>query len=363
MAYVPNIVGKNEKLIGIARLHWIYIVSGTAWFLGLTYIGSMMQGVVERFAMFVSQTIDSVYLISMLMKLGDSALMITMTIGATILLFYILKVIGTEVALTERRVIHKSGIIFVKVREIDLEEIRGESLDLGTFGRMLNYGALHLDCRFIGDVKLPYIARAETFLKALHAHRAKTQDVLSIAVGKSNPQAIELVAEPPEQNPPGMPTPGTPPAPVQPVTPPVVPPVAPPEAPPQTPSVPETPQPPQTVPSEPVPTEVPAPPVIPPQVPSQPAVPQGQGAPSAQPANVTQAAVAEAVREMMPAMAQQVVKEMAEQGLLKPGSNPANDTGGEAEGPDDLVLAFDEAALQKKANARGSVFKTSYSVN
>ncbi len=399
MAYVPNIVGRDEKLIGIARLHWIYIVSATAWFLGLTYIGTLMQGAVERFAIYISQTINSVYVMSMLMKIGDNALMAMMAIGGFILLFNVLKVIATEVGLTNRRIIYKSGLIFVKVRETDLEEIRGESLDLGNFGRMLNYGAINLDCRFIGDVKLPYIGRAETFLKALHAQRAKTQDVLSIAVGKSNPTGVEIVsANPPE-------TPTTPPAtPTTPTTPPVAPP---PEAPPQTqpvppqappPEVPPQPVIPEQVPSQPTapiaqsvpdstgeiteaklatltsekqvepqpilsladvpnspPPEVPPQPVIPPQVPSQPTAPQGQSAAAVDPGSVAQV-----VREMMPVMAQQVVKELAEQGLLK----TANDQHAkEASEPDDLVMAFDEAALQKKANERGSVFKTSYSVN
>ncbi len=400
MAYVPNIVGRDEKLIGIARLHWIYIVSATAWFLGLTYVGTLMQGVIERFAMYISQTINSVYLMTMLMKIGDNALMVMMAIGGFILLFNVLKVIATEVGLTNRRIIYKSGLIFVKVRETDLEEIRGESLDLGNFGRLLNYGAINLDCRFIGDVKLPFISRAETFLKALHAQRAKTQDVLSIAVGKSNPTGVEIVSANPPQ------TPTTPPAtPNTPVTPPVAPP---PEAPPQTPAVPEAPpqQPPTEVPPQPVippqvpsqptapiaqtgstaeiteatlakltpekenepqpimsltdaaeppPPEVPPQPVIPPQVPSQPTAPQGQRAASLDPASVAQV-----VREMMPAMAQQVVKEMAEQGLLNSANDQQPKAAAEAE---DLVLAFDEAALQKKANERGSVFKASYSVN
>jgi hypothetical protein len=335
----------------------------------------------------------------MLMKIGDNALMVMMAIGGFILLFNVLKVIATEVGLTNRRIIYKSGLIFVKVRETDLEEIRGESLDLGNFGRMLNYGAINLDCRFIGDVKLPYIGRAETFLKALHAQRAKTQDVLSIAVGKSNPTGVEIVsANPPE-------TPTTPPAtPTTPTTPPVAPP---PEAPPQTqpvppqappPEVPPQPVIPEQVPSQPTapiaqsvpdstgeiteaklatltsekqvepqpilsladvpnspPPEVPPQPVIPPQVPSQPTAPQGQAAAAVDPGSVAQV-----VREMMPVMAQQVVKELAEQGLLK----TANDQHAkEASEPDDLVMAFDEAALQKKANERGSVFKTSYSVN
>ena len=423
MAYVPNIIGKDEKLIGIARLHWIYIVSGLTWFLGLTYVGTFIQGLVEQFAIYVSQTITSPSLMVMLMNIGDNALFVMMAIGGCILLFNVLKVISTEIGLSNRRVIMKSGIIFVKVKQIDIEEIRGESLDLGSFGRMLNYGALNLDCRFIGDVKLPFIARAETFLKALHAQRAKAQDVLSIAVGKSNPTGVEIVAQNPPQTPPPPSTPATPIAP-------------PPEAPPQTPAVPEVPLPPATppqtvpdpqpvpqqeppmipqtptevpsqptipqqVPSEPPPTqahahadvgnvgeiteatlnkltpdlppnglpephmeimadppqqppppEVPAQPVIPPQVPSQPTAPQGHAA-----AAVNAASVAEVVREMMPAMAQQVVKELAEQGLI----NTANDRSPDE--PDELAAAFDEAALQKKANDRGSVFKTSYAVN
>ena len=34
MAYVHRIIGKDETLIGIARLHWIHVLRGLAWFGG-----------------------------------------------------------------------------------------------------------------------------------------------------------------------------------------------------------------------------------------------------------------------------------------------------------------------------------------
>ena len=35
MAYVHRLINGDEKLIGIARLHWIYILQGLMWFLAI----------------------------------------------------------------------------------------------------------------------------------------------------------------------------------------------------------------------------------------------------------------------------------------------------------------------------------------
>ena len=40
-------------------------------------------------------------------------------------LFSLLKVLYSEIALTEKRIIYKRGFIFVKIQEIDIEEIVG----------------------------------------------------------------------------------------------------------------------------------------------------------------------------------------------------------------------------------------------
>ena len=51
--------------------------------------------------------------------------------GLMIAVIHFLKVIATEIALTDQRIIYKTGLIFVNVEEIDLAEIRAEQVKHG----------------------------------------------------------------------------------------------------------------------------------------------------------------------------------------------------------------------------------------
>lgn len=200
MAYVARLVGKEEKMIGVGRLHYVYVLRGAMWLLFMTLAGvalSYFMGVGLGYlsVSFDTMNRDQAYtLTGIMLNLQHYTLLFCVGVGVLFLLMYLVKYMVTEVGLTSRRVIHKEGFIFVKVRDIDLEEIRGENLDTGWFGRIMNYGYLLLDCRFLGDVRLPALAKAEAFLKALHYHRSHTQDAVSVVVGKGNPAPVEIVS-------------------------------------------------------------------------------------------------------------------------------------------------------------------------
>lgn len=195
MAYIRKIVGADEKLIGIARLHWIYLIKGLlylaacaffAWALNalLFYGLSVLAGILGQSASLLPLVALSTYLMPFMLS-----------IGTIIFLFHLCKMLSTEIGLTSRRVIRKDGLIFVRVNEVDLEEIRGQNLDLGWFGRFLGYGYLNLDCRFIGDVKLPAIEKPERFLKALHKATADISDSLAKVMSYNSPEEASVPPE------------------------------------------------------------------------------------------------------------------------------------------------------------------------
>ncbi len=176
MAYVAKIIGSDERLIGVARLHWIYLVYGVGWFLLLNGIGVVTDYYLYTYfgstAPFFNQEIFGV-------SFGTQTpvIMIMCFITSIVMLSaYVIKVIATEVALTSRRVIVKEGLIAVEVEEIELEEIKGERIDHGILGQFLKFGSIHFDCRFIGDVYLPAIRKPYRFIKAMHAARSKLED-------------------------------------------------------------------------------------------------------------------------------------------------------------------------------------------
>ena len=186
MAYIRKIIGTDEKLVGIARLHWIYILKGTLWLLACMGFAWAVNSGILYLTHFLMETRGDLGTSATPFYLINTWITPFMLITGLILLsFYVVKVVTTEIGLTTSRLIHKYGFIFVKVQEIDINEISGEALDLGMFGRFWGYGYLNLDCRFIGDVHLPAIEHPERFVRVLHQLRANTGDTPSMAMTKN----------------------------------------------------------------------------------------------------------------------------------------------------------------------------------
>lgn len=196
MAYVHRLINDDEKLIGIARLHWIYILQGLFWFVGMAGAGLAMSWLMNRGMAALTGMGGDAYVPAPIIGLSSGVLLFMLAAGAMIFLFYVIKVLATQIALTDRRIIQKKGLIFVNVHQIDLEEIRGENMDLGIFGRLLGYAYIMLDCRFIGDITLDAIEQPERFIRALHDRRVHAQDAINLVVGKSPVQRpIKLIDE------------------------------------------------------------------------------------------------------------------------------------------------------------------------
>lgn len=198
MANVRQLIGPDEKLVGIARLHWIYILQGILWFVVSVAIARMIgHGFNYVLSMIPMTSSLGLPVLALQSYLTPFALFF----GALICSLYIAKVLTTEIGLSSRRIIYKRGWLFVNVQEIDIEEIRGENMDMGYFGRILNYAYISLDCRFIGDVRLPAMENPTLFLKALHKMRTEVTDTVSLVVGDktvamvqdatTNPPALE----------------------------------------------------------------------------------------------------------------------------------------------------------------------------
>ncbi len=189
MSYIRKIIGGDEKLIGIARLHWIYIAQGMLWFIGCVAFAQLFDTAVYYGLSMLPNASDSTAM--PLLAISDWLTPFALVFGAFICSIYVIKVLTTEIGLTTRRIIYKRGWWFVNTKEIEIEEIRGENLDLGYLGRVLDYGYLNLDCRFIGDIALPAIEKPAQFLRALHKMRADVTDTVSLVMGDKTLAIVE----------------------------------------------------------------------------------------------------------------------------------------------------------------------------
>ena len=177
MAYISRMIADGETLIGVSRLHWIYLVQGLFWLIGLMAIGFILDALI---GMALGALVPGVSL----GFLGESTFLELFFIGAGIYLFavYFIKVATTEFALTSARVIYKVGWIFVDVRELNLDEVRGSHINLGALGRFLGYGMVSLDARFVGDLVTGAINKPYRFTKAMNEAQANIDSNISLVI-------------------------------------------------------------------------------------------------------------------------------------------------------------------------------------
>ena len=163
-----HIANADERIMYVARLHWICLAEGVLWFVAFWGMGLCVSDWLSAIKP-ADSDLGSFYLGSFLIAPKVTWFLYLMLAGGTFLFTtYLAKMLSTEVALTDQRIIYKTGLIFTEAEEIDLHEIRAERVKHGLFGRFLNYGRVYLDCRFVGDVTLPRIRKPYRFLKAMH---------------------------------------------------------------------------------------------------------------------------------------------------------------------------------------------------
>lgn len=171
-----HVVTADERLIYMARLHWIYTIKGLLW-LGLT-AGIAFQVYWIILPIYgTNATYRPLYVHGV--SLGHPAQWFFWAIllsGLLVSWTYLIKALTTEIALTNVRVILKSGWIATEAQEVDLSEIKSETVHQGLFGRFLGYGWIHMDCRFIGDFDIPVIRNPYRFLQVLNKTRGHKHD-------------------------------------------------------------------------------------------------------------------------------------------------------------------------------------------
>lgn len=176
MSFIAKyITHRDETLVYLARLHWIYLIKGIMWFTCLSFAGIYLNW---QFLVYVDElpSKTAVFLPPLLAHLLDYMVgLIPVLTGLLILLIYIFKMIGTEVALTNKRLIYKTGVFLVQSHEVEIAEISEIRVDNGLLGTLLNYGSMALDCRFVGDFALPVMNRPYNLLRQINKLRGLHQ--------------------------------------------------------------------------------------------------------------------------------------------------------------------------------------------
>lgn len=179
--FIEDACGADETLLLTARLHWICLAKGVAAFMAFAWGGRTFDTYSEKFmAWLLNANMDAgafaVY------KIGDYVEKGCVTAGLLIFLMYVLSYLTTTVGLTTKRLMLRTGVIFVKLNNVDLEEFKGEYVDHKLLGRFLNYGEIHMDARFVSNFFVPAIADPYRLIRALNEARAAGGD--SVVAGE-----------------------------------------------------------------------------------------------------------------------------------------------------------------------------------
>jgi uncharacterized membrane protein YdbT with pleckstrin-like domain len=138
MGYITKVLRPDEKLLATGKLHWIVYRLA---------IISMLVAVILWFV------------------IGEAAPILRMTAFALFAGFAVLTAIKewleqwiTEIAVTDRRVIYKTGLIRRQTAEMNMDKIESVKVDQSLLGRLLNYGSIDIRGTGEGMGHLNYIS-------------------------------------------------------------------------------------------------------------------------------------------------------------------------------------------------------------
>ena len=135
MSYLQKQLMPDEKIIHIATLHWIIFLPGML-FTGLGLFCSFFGYSVASFIM------GSTQMAAIFGKIITGGCLVCALAGLILLIGSTIRQSTTELAITNRRLIAKYGMISRSTFEIMINRVTGVNFDQTIMGRMLGYGTV-----------------------------------------------------------------------------------------------------------------------------------------------------------------------------------------------------------------------------
>ena len=129
MAYIERELADGEKLIKLSRPSWWTIVPRTVLALAVL--------VVSIVALVLGQCLTALVLWAIVVPL-------VLLAWIAMILPLLVRILSTEIAITDRRVTSKSGLFKVEVKTTPLDKVNNVNVVQSLFGRMLHYGDIEV---------------------------------------------------------------------------------------------------------------------------------------------------------------------------------------------------------------------------
>jgi len=177
MHYVKQSLGENEELIHGAQFHWMYNFSAMMNIVFGIILSAVVIGVAIKFEPMIFKTpgFEQMGLLQQIRALHPGVKIVALIVFLLGILKFaqmmIVKV-TTEIAITNKRLIYKRGLVARHVGEIAIDRIEGVNVLQGMLGRMFNYGRVMVRGMGVGEIVLPPIDEPVRFRKAIDKARS-----------------------------------------------------------------------------------------------------------------------------------------------------------------------------------------------
>ena len=139
MGYITKVMRPDEKLLATGKLHWIvYRLAIISMLVAVIFMVRYRRGRTNF--------------------KDDLAFVLFAGFAVLTAIKEWLEQWITEIAITDRRVIYKTGLIRRQTAEMNMDKIESVKVDQSLLGRLLNYGSIHIRGTGEGLEHLDYIS-------------------------------------------------------------------------------------------------------------------------------------------------------------------------------------------------------------
>jgi uncharacterized membrane protein YdbT with pleckstrin-like domain len=137
MSYVAKVLQPGETILATGRYHWTIYLWSIFWaLLGVVLFLVMSTSSIGDFASELTGFEKS--------RIGEVVLLIFLVLAALSFIRAWFRQWTTELAVTDRRVIYKTGFIKRVTAEMNMGKVETVQVDQPVLGRLLNYGTVHI---------------------------------------------------------------------------------------------------------------------------------------------------------------------------------------------------------------------------
>lgn len=179
MDYIRQSLGDDEELVHVAHFHWTYtlgalinVLFGVGLAVGIIVGAIVVQPMLPNFLRF-DVPADAGWLELVRAVHPGIKILAFLVLVMGLLRYAQLMIIKatTEIAITNKRLVYKRGLIARYVGEMNIDRIEGVNVLQGILGRIFNFGRVMVRGMGIGEVILPSIEDPIKFRKALEKAR------------------------------------------------------------------------------------------------------------------------------------------------------------------------------------------------